>query len=169
MESMARYDDSEDRGLTAQTLTTWETVYVPTAIVHTEVPEKMKPWIRQQTRWRKGYLRSCTFVSAFFWKKHPLMALVFYTEFMQSFMSPMIFLLVYVYTPLFLHNYLLPFTYLFGQLLLGFASGLDYRLRDPTAKNWIYKPLMSLLTLVVIPWLLFPAIWTYKKNRWLTR
>jgi len=43
MESMAKYDDSEDRGLTAQTLTTWETVYVPTAIVHTEVPEKMKP------------------------------------------------------------------------------------------------------------------------------
>lgn len=169
MESMAKYDDSEDRGLTAQTLTTWETVYVPTAIVHTEVPEKMKPWIRQQTRWRKGYLRSCTFVSAFFWKKHPLMALVFYTEFMQSFMSPLIILLVYVYTPLFLHNYLLPLTYLSGQLLLGFASGLDYRLRDPTAKNWVYKPLMSLLTLLVIPWLLFPAIWTYKKNRWLTR
>ena len=169
MESMAKYDDSEDRGLTAQTLTTWKTVYVPTAVVHTEVPEKMKSWIRQQTRWRKGYLRSCTFVSAFFWKKHPLMALVFYTEFMQSFMSPLIFFIVYIYAPLFLHNYLLPLTYLAGQLLLGFASGLDYRFRDPTAKNWFYKPLMSLLTLLVIPWLLFPAIWTYKKNRWLTR
>jgi hyaluronan synthase len=169
MESMAKYDDSEDRGLTAQTLTTWETVYVPTAVVYTEVPEKMRSWIRQQTRWRKGYLRSSTFVSAFFWKKHPLMALVFYTEFMQSFLSPVILVLVYIYTPLFLHNYLLPITHLFGQLLLGFASGLDYRLRDPMAKNWVYKPLISLLTLVVIPCLLFPAIWTYKKNRWLTR
>lgn len=169
MKSMAQYDDAEDRGLTAQALTTWETVYVPTAVAYTEVPEKFRQWIRQQTRWRKGYIRASVFVSAFLWKKHPLMALIFYTEFMQSFISPLIFFIVYIYAPLFLHSYLIPITYSVGQFLLSLASGLDYKFRDAAAKNWIYKPLMSLLTLLVIPWLLFPAIWTYRKNRWLTR
>jgi hyaluronan synthase len=69
MKSMASYDDAEDRRLTAQTLMTWETAYVPTAVVHTDVPEKLNKYLRQQIRWKKGYLRSTFFVSAFFWKK----------------------------------------------------------------------------------------------------
>ena len=169
MTSMAKYDDAEDRGLTAQTLDKWETVYVPTAIVHTEVPENMKSWLRQQTRWRKGYLRSSTFVSSFFWRKNPLIALIFYIEFMQSFTMPLVFFIIYVYSPFLLSNYLLTITHLTGQLLIALATGLDYRLREPKAKNWIYKPVMSLLVIAVIPWLLFPALLTYKKNRWLTR
>ena len=166
---MANYDDSEDRGLTSQALDAWDTVYVPTAIVYTEVPEKLRPWLRQQMRWRKGYLRSCTYISCFFWRKNPLMSLLFYTEFIQSFLSPLLFSYIYVYMPLFLNNYMFTLSHLGGQLLIGLGSGLDYKFREPTTKNWVYKPLMGLLTLTIIPWLLFPALWTYKKNLWLTR
>jgi hyaluronan synthase len=166
---MARYDDSEDRGLTSEALTEWETVYVPTAIVYTEVPEKLKSWMRQQTRWRKGYLRSCTYISCFFWRKNPLMSLIFYTEFMQSFLSPLLFSYVYIYVPLFLSNYMFTLAHFGGQLLIGLGSGLDYKFREPTTKNWAHKPLMGILTFAVIPWLLFPALWTYRKNLWLTR
>ena len=168
-EAMANYDDSEDRGLTSQALDQWETVYVPTAIVYTEVPEKIRPWLRQQTRWRKGYLRSCTYISCFFWRKNPLMSLIFYTEFMQSFISPLLFLYIYGYMPLFLNNYMFTLAHLGGQLLIGLGTGLDYKFREPVTKNWVYKPLMGLLTFTIMPWLLFPALWTYKKNLWLTR
>lgn len=169
MESMAQYDDSEDRGLTAQTLVEWETVYVPTAVVYTEVPEKLKGYFRQQTRWKKGYIRSGFYVSAFFWRKNPLISLIFYLEFMATFMAPATIFAVYVYTPLVLQNYWLPVTFLMGQLIIGLAAGLDYNFRDSKSKNWIYKPVMNVFASTVLPWLIFPAMWTYKKNRWLTR
>ncbi|MEW5840391.1 MAG: glycosyltransferase family 2 protein, partial [Thermoproteota archaeon] len=66
-ETAARYDDAEDRVLTASALEKWKTVYVSTAIVYTDVPEKFKGFIRQQERWKKGYIRTNFFVSSFFW------------------------------------------------------------------------------------------------------
>lgn len=169
MESMAQYDDAEDRGLTAQTLTEWKTVYVPSAVVHTEVPDNIKSYIRQQTRWKKGYLRSNFFVSAFFWRKHPLIALIFYIELMTTFIAPIILFAIYIYTPLILHNYFLPLTYLTGQILVGLVAGLDYKFRQPKTKMWKYKPLMNVITTFILPWLIFPALWTFRKNQWLTR
>ena len=169
MKNMAKYDDSEDRGLTAQTLIEWETVYVPSAVVYTEVPERGKAYIRQQTRWKKGYIRSCFFVSAFFWKKNPLMALIFYLEFMSTFVGPALIFAIYFYAPSVRQLYWIPFTYLAGQLLIGLAAGLDYKCREPETKNWKYKPIMNLIASFVLPWLVIPALWTYKKNRWLTR
>lgn len=169
MKEMAKYDDSEDRGLTAQALIEWETVYIPSAIVHTEVPELPKAYLRQQTRWKKGYVRSCFFVSAFFWKKHPLMALIFYLEFMSTFLGPLVIFAVYFYAPFILGIFWIPLTYSIGQILIGLAAGLDYRFREPKVKNWKYKPLMNMMASFVLPWLLIPALWTYKKNRWMTR
>ena len=169
MQSMARYDDSEDRGLTAAALVEWKTVYVPTAVVYTEVPEKMRGYLRQQTRWKKGYIRSGFFVSAFFWRKNPLMSMIFYTEFMTTFLAPITIFAVYVYSPIFLQHYWIPITYLAGQLAIGLAAGLDYRLRDSTSRNWVYKPVMNLFASIALPWLIFPALWNFRKNRWLTR
>ena len=169
MESMAQYDDSEDRGLTSAALIEWETVYVPTAVVHTEVPETIKKYIRQQIRWRKGYFRSSFYVSAFFWKKNPLMSLIFYTEFMSTFTAPLIIFTIYLYSPLILKDFWLPLTYLVSQILIGLAAGLDYRARDTDARYWMYKPLMNLITSFMLSWLSFPALLTYNQNRWLTR
>lgn len=169
LESMARYDDSEDRSLTAQALVDWETVYVPTAVVHTEVPNNLKKYFRQQTRWKKGYLRSNFFVSAFFWRKNPLMSMIFYTDLMTTFTAPLIIFTMYIYAPLILGEFWLTLSYIIGQLTIGLAAGLDYKFRNKKAKNWIYKPLMNLFSSIVISWMLFPALVTYKKNQWLTR
>jgi len=169
LKAMSQYDDAEDRGLTSQTLATFETVYVPTAVVYTEVPERARAYIRQQTRWKKGYIRSCFFVSVFFWKKNPLMSLVFYTEFMSTFTSPAVLFSIYFYAPFMQHLYWLPLTYFAGQLLIGLAAGFDYKFRQPEAKYWKYKPVMNMIASLVLPWLIFPALWTYRKNAWLTR
>jgi hyaluronan synthase len=169
LKAMSQYDDSEDRGLTAHTLTTWETVYVPSAVVYTEVPEKVRNYIRQQTRWKKGYIRSCFYVSAFFWKKNPLMALIFYLEFMSTFTGPAVLFSIYLYAPFVHQLFWLPLSYLAGQILIGLAAGIDYKCRQPDARNWIYKPIMNVVASFLLPCLVFPALWTYKKNRWLTR
>jgi len=169
LKAMSQYDDAEDRGLTAQTLTTWKTVYVPTAVVYTEVPDRFRTYIRQQTRWKKGYVRSCFFVSAFFWKKNPLISFVFYTEFMSTFIFPAILFSIYFYAPVMYHLYWLPLSYWAGQLLFGLVAGFDYRFRQPMARNWKYKPFMNIIASTMLPWLVFPALWTFRKNRWLTR
>lgn len=169
MESTARYDDAEDRGLTAHTLVNWKSVYIASAIAYTAVPEKWKDFLKQQVRWKKGTVRTNFFVSAFFWRKNPLIALVFYIEFMITFTAPLILFIVFFYEPFVLHLFWLPVIFLAGKLLLGLAAGFDYKFRDPNAKNWVYKPLMNLIVSFALPWLLIPALWTLRKNQWLTR
>ncbi len=169
MESMSQYDDADDRGLTAQTLFTWETIYVPTAIVYTDAPETLKKYLKQQIRWKKGYLRSNFFVSAFMWKKNPLMALIFYLEFMAAFTSPLILITVYLNAPLRLHDTLLPSTYLVGQVMIGLAAGLDFKARESWTKDWKYNMLMNIFLSLFLVWLIFPALWTIREKKWLTR
>ncbi|MGI0026836.1 MAG: glycosyltransferase family 2 protein [Nitrosopumilaceae archaeon] len=169
LESGAQYDDAEDRILTAQSMVEWKSVYVATAVVYTDAPENLRGYIKQQTRWKKGYVRSNFFVSSFFWKKNPLMALIFYTEFMTTFTSPLIASIVLFYEPVILQHYWIPLVFVSGSLLTGLAHGLDYKFRVPKTKNWIYKPFMNLVASFVLSWLVFPALWNYRKNQWLTR
>jgi hyaluronan synthase len=170
MKWMADYDDAEDRGLTGQAMVDWKTVYVPSAIVYTDVPEKFRIFLRQQKRWKKGTLRVNFFVSAFFWRRNPILSiLLFYVEFMLMFTNPLILGLSFIYEPFILHNYWVPVVFLSGSLLASFGHGLDYKFRDHTSKYWIYKPLMNLITAFVITWLVFPAAMSLRKNEWGTR
>ncbi len=169
MKAMAEYGDAEDRALTAQAFVAWKAAYVASAIVYTDVPEEWKTFVRQQKRWKKGTARVNFFVSTFFWRRHPVIASIFYLDFMSMFSMPMIILTVFVYVPIVLNNLFLPLLYLIGLVLPGIAHGSDYKFRDRKSKNWMFKPLMDLVTTFVTSWLIFPAIWGFKKNEWLTR
>jgi hyaluronan synthase len=170
MKWAAKYDDAEDRGLTGQALIDWKTVYVPTAIVYTDVPEKFKVFLRQQKRWKKGTLRVNFFVSGFFWRRNPVLSLLlFYVEFMLMFTNPLILGISFFYEPFILGNYWVPVIFLLGSLITSFGHGLDYKFRDRNSKYWIYKPLMNLITAFVISWIIFPAIMSLRKNEWGTR
>ena len=169
MESMAQYDDAEDRGLTGQALVEWKAVYVASAIVYTEAPENMKVYLKQQKRWMKGNIRVSFFLSAFFWRKNPIMSLIFYMDFMTIFTAPLIISSVFLYTPLLLQNILIPASFMAGSLLKSTVYGLDYKFRDPTTKTWMYNPLMYFMQIFLIAWLVFPALMSYRKNDWGTR
>ena len=169
MESCSKYDDAEDRILTAQALVEWRSVYVASAVAYTEVPDNIRGYFRQQTRWKKGYVRSNFFVSTFFWKKNPIISSIFYTEFMTTFTAPFITTIIFFYEPFILKNYIIPLAFIGGSLLAGLAHGLDYKFRDPKSKTWRYKPIMNMFTSFVLSWLVFPAIMTIRKNQWLTR
>lgn len=170
MQWMSRYDDAEDRSLTGQALIDWKAVYVPSAIVYTDVPEKVKVFLRQQKRWKKGTLRVNFFVSGFFWRRNPIMSiLLFYVEFMLMFTNPLILGIAFVYEPLVLNNYWVPVIFLLGSLLTSIGHGADYKFRDPTSKTWYYKPVMNLITAFVISWIIIPAILSLRKNEWGTR
>ncbi|MGI0063966.1 MAG: glycosyltransferase family 2 protein [Nitrosopumilaceae archaeon] len=169
MESVAKYDDAEDRMLTAASLVEWKSVYVASAIVYTEVPEKIRSYIRQQTRWKKGYIRSNFFASTFFWKKNPIIAIIFYIEFMSTFSAPVIISVIFVYVPIVYSHFWIPLVFTLGSFFSGLAQGIDYKLRDPKSKTWKFKPLMNLFASFGLSWLVIPAILTLRKNQWLTR
>jgi hyaluronan synthase len=171
LRSLASYDDSEDRALTTFCLMKWKTAYVYSAICYTDVPEKLSTFIKQQKRWKKGHLRANLFATTFFWsKKNPIMSLIFYAAFAISFISPIITIAALSYGVLVLHHiWSSPLFLVGGFLAIGFFEGLDYKMRDPNAKYWKYKPIMNIILSFMISWLIFYAILKYKKDVWLTR
>jgi hyaluronan synthase len=68
MESTARYDDSDDRLLTAHSLMRWQAAYVVTAFTYVKGQEMWKRFVKQQIRWRKGFLRTNFYLSTFYWQ-----------------------------------------------------------------------------------------------------
>ena len=56
--------------------------------------------------------------------------------------------------------------YLFGITLIGSMFGLAFRREDPDGNGWVYRPLMSLLSTVVLSWLVFYSLLTIKKMNW---
>lgn len=169
MMSASKYDDSEDRLLTAQSLVNWKAVYVPSAIVYTDAPEKLKGFFKQQIRWKRGTVRTNFFVTSFFWKKNPIMSFLFYVEFMTTFTLPVIILTVLIYEPLILKNFWLPMFFAVGHVLTGVIRALDYKFRDRKTKTWLHHFPMVMMEAFVLPWLAIPALWGLKRNEWLTR
>jgi len=169
LEWISQFDDAEDIALTSQTLVDWKTTYVSSAKVYTEVPENMNGFLKQQVRWKKGWTRTGFFLMTFFWRKNPLISTVFYINTISSFAIPFIMPIVYIYSPFVLHQYWIPLLSLLVIVSIGIVQGLDYKLRDPTSTAWKYKPLTNLFTAFTLPWLVIPALITFRKNQWFTR
>ncbi|HET7344345.1 MAG TPA: glycosyltransferase family 2 protein, partial [Nitrososphaeraceae archaeon] len=156
--------------LTAYSLMKYKSAYVSSAVVYTDVPEKLNGFIKQQQRWKKGYLRANLFASTFFWQRNnPIMSLIFYAGLALTVLSPVITIVSLLYCIFTLHNILFPLFLVNGILMVGFFEGLDYKMRDPNTKYWMYRPIMNLILSFVISWLTFSAIASYRKNVWLTR
>jgi len=165
----ARFDDAEDSVSTVQTLVDWETKYVSSSIAYTEVPDTIKGFTKQQIRWRKGTLRATFFLSTFLWKRNPIASFMTYINMIALLTTPLILIIAFVYAPFVLNKYWFPIALMVGIAGIGFAHGLDYKLRDPSAKNWKYRPLFSIIGNFLFPFLLVPALLTFRKSQWLTR
>jgi hyaluronan synthase len=170
MEAASSYDDSDDRLLTAHSLMKWESRYVATAIVYAEAPQTLMGFLKQQSRWKKGFLRVNFYLSTYFWRgRHPLASIEYYLDFMSGLTQSLIILTILFYEPFILNDFWTPVYFFGGLIFSSLAHGLDLKLRYPPSKNWLYMPLMTLIHTFVVSWLLFYAIWTFKNNSWLTR
>jgi hyaluronan synthase len=168
-DSASKYDDAEDRLLTAQAMIQWKTVYAATAVVYTDVPESFKGFWKQQVRWRRGYLRVQFFVAAFMWNNHPIPAFMFYNEFMSLLTMPLVLSTILFYVPFVLHDPGYTIYFFLMNLLFWIAEGADTRFRNKGEKNWKYRPLIAFLINFTTGPLLLYSILTMKKNQWGTR
>lgn len=169
LEWASKFDDGEDSVLTSQTLVDWKALYVSTAKVYTDVPENLRGFLKQQIRWKKGWFRAALFLMTYFWRKNPILSTVFYINLITAFSAPLIMIIVFFYAPFVLHQYWIPPIFLGGITLIGVGQGLDYKFRDPTSRNWKYRPITNLMTGFLLPWLMIPAMLSIKKSQWLTR
>lgn len=66
-----RCTHSEDRHLTNLVLRQgWKVLYVPEAISYTLTPHTVRGFVRQQLRWKRGYVRESIYTLTYAWRNH---------------------------------------------------------------------------------------------------
>lgn len=67
---------SEDRHLTNLVLRDgYQVKFTSAAISYTSTPHTIKGFLKQQQRWKRGYIREATYTLSYAWKRHPLLFL----------------------------------------------------------------------------------------------
>ena len=143
----------------------WKVIYCKSAKVWTVVPNTLKKIIRQHIRWKKSFIRNLFFTGTFYWRKPIIPALKFYLGAMFTIFGPFIALRHLIYLPL-QGNLLSAIYYLSGIFFIGSIYAIVFKLDNPKSRIWIYRPLMSLLSTLVLSWLIFISALTIKKKIW---
>lgn len=143
----------------------WKVVYSKSAKAWTNVPDSFSKVIKQQIRWKKSFIRNIFFTGKFYYKKAFLAALFYYLHIFYVLVGPVIAFRHIIYAPL--HgDWLAAIYYVVGISLVGFLFGLAYKYENKDSSGWIYRPLMSLLSTLVVSWLIFYSVITIKRNVW---
>jgi cellulose synthase/poly-beta-1,6-N-acetylglucosamine synthase-like glycosyltransferase len=143
----------------------WQIVYSKSARSWTVVPDNMKSFIKQQVRWKKSFIRNIFFTGVFFWHKPLIPAINYYAHVLFVLVGPFIAFRHLVYLPL-SGNWLSAISYVVGIAYVGFMFGLAYKLENPESNKWMYRPLMSLMSTLVLSWLIFYSAVTIRKMVW---
>lgn len=143
----------------------WKVMYSQNIRVNIGVPPTLVSLIKQQIRWRKSFIRSLFAAGGIFWKRPFYVALLYYFQTSMKFIRPYIVATTVVFLPL-AGDYITPVVWFAGVLFTGMIYGVDFRLRNPGDKNWIYRPFFTLLSTYVYTWLLIYAAITIKKTGW---
>lgn len=143
----------------------WDIIYCKAAHAWTNVPDTFRRVIKQQVRWKKSFLRNIFYTGSFYWRKPFLPSMVYYLRIAFVIFGPFIAFRHMIYLPL--HGNLgSMFLYLAGISFIGFMFGLAYKLEEPDSHKWIYRPLMSLFSTLVLSWLIFYSAATIRKSTW---
>ncbi|WP_144728205.1 glycosyltransferase family 2 protein [Candidatus Nitrosocosmicus arcticus] len=143
----------------------WKVLYSQNIRVNIGVPSTLDSLIKQQVRWRKSFIRSLFAAGGIFWKRPLYVALLYYFQTSMKFIRPYIVATTVVYMPL-AGDFITPVVWFAGVLFTGMIYAVDFRLRNPGDRNWLYRPFFTLLSTYIYTWLLIYAAITIKKSGW---
>lgn len=143
----------------------WKVLYSQNIRVNIGVPPTLDSLIKQQVRWRKSFIRSLFAAGGIFWKRPLYVALLYYFQTSMKFIRPYIVATTVVYLPL-AGDFITPVVWFAGVLFTGMIYAVDFRLRNPGDRNWLYRPFFTLLSTYIYTWLLIYAAITIKKSGW---
>lgn len=143
----------------------WDVVYCRSARVWTEVPTTLRRFLRQQARWKKSFVRNLSFNGPWIWRRGPGPAVLFYLHAVWVFAAPLMAFRHLVWLPL--HGVLvLTGLYLAGVTFKGFTWACAYRVHNPGCRRWVYRPVMSLLSSLVLSWVIVYSLATLRRAVW---
>lgn len=143
----------------------WKMVYSPSIRVFIGTPNTISPLVRQQIRWRKSFIRSIFSTGKVFWKRPAIIALLFYLQMSLKIIRPFIILKSLIILPL-MGDYVTAVLYFSSVCFTSMIYAIDFRLRNPGNGIWLYRPLMTMLSMFVFSWLVFYALFTIRKTHW---
>ena len=156
----------DDRSLTNYLLPNWRVLYAPDAQAYTNVPEKLKQFLRQQLRWKKSWLREAPRAGRAMIRKNPVMVLMFSLGIVLPLLAPQVVLRALVVQPHFISA--LPFWYFGGVAAMALIYGLYYRLHQPE-KHWYLGIFFTIFYTMVLVFQLPYAMATIRDSKWGTR
>lgn len=143
----------------------WRIGYVQSAKVWTNVPEHFRPFMKQQIRWKKSFIRNLFFTGSFMWRRGFGPACLYYGHALWVVAAPLMAFRHIVWAPL--HGAaFLTLLYLCGVVLKGCVWGLAFKIDNPHDARWRYRPLMSLLSATLLAWLLPYSFATIRRGVW---
>ena len=162
-----RCTHSEDRHLTNLVLREgYDVVYVENALSWTETPATMGGFLRQQRRWKRGYIRESIYTLSYAWRNKRLLFLqVLFWDLTAPFLSfglRVALVVTAVRFPMLLVTTILPSWIV---LMLFRYIFIPLRARDKLLGLFLYM----LFYEVCLYWLNLWALFTVKNKSWLTR
>lgn len=143
----------------------WRVGYVRSAHVWTTVPARFRPFLKQQVRWKKSFIRNLCFTGSFMWRRGFGAAALFYGHVLFVAVAPIMAVRHLVWAPA--HGlYFLTLLYLCGVLTKGFAWAIAFKLTNPGNPHWRYRLLMAALGSLLLSWLLPYSAATIRKGTW---
>lgn len=143
----------------------WKVLYCKSARVWTNVPNTYRKLVRQHVRWKKSFIRNIFFTGTFYWRKPLVPALKFYLGMLFTIVGPLIALRHFVYLPL-TGNVFSGVYYAGGIIFIGSLYAIAFKLEHPDSHIWIYRPFMSVISTLLLSWLIFYSALTIKNPIW---
>ncbi|WP_407927424.1 glycosyltransferase family 2 protein [Kitasatospora setae] len=143
----------------------WRIGYVQSARVWTNVPARFRPFMKQQIRWKKSFIRNMCFTGTFMWRRGLGPAALYYGHALWVVAAPVMAFRHLLWAPLHGAGFL-TLLYLGGVVLKGLVWGLAFKIDNPGDTRWRYRPVMSLLSSVLLAWLLPYSIATIRRGVW---
>jgi hyaluronan synthase len=143
----------------------WKLKYSASIMVYATEPDTFSGIVKQQIRWRKSFIRSIFSTGKIYWRRPLPAAIVYYLQAGLKLVRPFVVLQAFIFMPL-AGDYITPIYYFSGVAFTGMIFGIDYRLRNPGNRNWLYRPVLSMMSIFIFVWLTLYATLTIRKQTW---
>lgn len=161
----------DDRALTNLILETgYKTLFIHDTTAETIVPNSFKKFLKQQLRWKKGWIINSFMAAKFIWKRHPIVSLFYFFPLVViTFITPILVGKVFLYDLILQGNYRPALFYVLGIYLFSLLVAIRYMWVPGHNKKWFYLLVWSTFNIFLAPLLLIWALFTLRDRSWGTR
>lgn len=158
----------DDRALTNWVIRQgYKTVYVAEAKATTVVPNTLRQFLKQQTRWKKGWLINSFKIAPEIIKKDKFVAFTYFLPLiLLTLITPIIAFKAMILNPLIFG--ISPLFYIAGILLVSTMLYMQYNIYSKE-KYGKYMLLWSILNMTILSYILIYAIYDLRNMKWGTR